>query len=47
MNKIIEIVMKVVIGLSVLICGFFVGWILRAVKAKRQLKTQKEHYTKK
>lgn len=39
MTKIIELIGRALLGLFVLIAGFFIGWLLRGVKAKRQAKT--------
>ena len=47
MERLMSWVIKGICGVLAMLAGFFVGWILRAVKAKRQLKDQKETLVKK
>lgn len=47
MSKLMEGVIKIIGMIFLALGGFFVGWLLRGVKARRQLKAQKEDLTKK
>ena len=40
MNKLIEWSIRVVTGLFLIVCGFALGWIIRAIKARKITKEQ-------